>query len=110
MRKPDTDAIQRAYDAIDMPLDPSEIAPPSIDQLLAERKSTHGEYADHASFTQQIKAICHGSKNWQVMNSHERETLDMVAHKIGRILAGDPHFDDHWRDISGYAKLTADRL
>lgn len=82
----------------------------ALDRLLSERASTHGDYSDHASFTQQIKHICHGSKNWEKMNSHQRETLDMIAHKIGRILAGDPHFDDHWKDISGYAKLTADRL
>ena len=29
---------------------------------------------------------------------------------LGRILAGDPNFHDHWLDISGYAKLVADRL
>lgn len=81
-----------------------------LPDILAARKSTHGEYADHASFTQQIKDICHASRNWQRMNSHQRETLEMIAHKIGRILAGDPNFDDHWRDIAGYATLTADRL
>ncbi|MCO5157554.1 MAG: hypothetical protein M9945_12540 [Aquamicrobium sp.] len=81
-----------------------------LEQLLAERKSTHGEYRDHAAYTQAIKSLCRSSDNWSSLQDHQKETLEMIAHKIGRILAGDPNFDDHWRDISGYAKLTADRL
>jgi hypothetical protein len=38
------------------------------------------------------------------------EALDMICHKIGRILNGDPNYADSWVDIAGYAKLVADRL
>jgi hypothetical protein len=38
------------------------------------------------------------------------ETLDMIAHKIGRIIAGNAAEPDHWRDIAGYAQLVANRL
>jgi len=38
------------------------------------------------------------------------EALDMIAHKIGRIVNGDPDYEDSWRDIAGYATLVADRL
>ena len=34
----------------------------------------------------------------------------MIAHKIGRILAGDPNHIDHWLDIAGYATLVAKEL
>jgi hypothetical protein len=34
----------------------------------------------------------------------------MIAHKIGRILNGDPNYADSWIDIAGYAQLVADRL
>ena len=34
----------------------------------------------------------------------------MIAHKIGRIINGDPDYDDSWADIAGYAKLVSDRL
>lgn len=34
----------------------------------------------------------------------------MVAHKIGRILNGDPNYHDSWHDIIGYTKLVADEL
>lgn len=38
------------------------------------------------------------------------EALFMIAHKIGRIVNGDPWHVDSWIDIAGYAKLVADRL
>jgi len=34
----------------------------------------------------------------------------MNAHKIGRILNGDPNWSDSWHDIAGYAQLVANRL
>lgn len=34
------------------------------------------------------------------------EALDMICHKIARILAGDPNEPDHWHDIAGYATLV----
>ena len=80
-----------------------------MQELLTERKKTHGEYLDHAKMTQALKDVMRGGKSYPLLNDHERETLDMLAHKVGRILAGDPHFEDHWRDIAGYATLSADR-
>lgn len=78
-------------------------------ELLAERGKTHGDYSHHANITQTLKRDMASNPNWHVLHPHERETLEMIAHKIGRILAGDPHFTDHWDDIAGYAKLSADR-
>ena len=43
------------------------------------------------------------------MTDPAKEALDMIAHKIGRICAGNPNFKDHWADIAGYAQLVADR-
>jgi hypothetical protein len=36
--------------------------------------------------------------------------LDMICHKIGRIINGDPDYADSWHDIAGYAQLVANRL
>lgn len=81
----------------------------NLKEILSERGKTHGDYTDHASFTQDIKAVMERSDNWPHLGAHEKETLHMIAHKIGRILAGNPHVEDHWRDIAGYATLSADR-
>ena len=74
-----------------------------INNLLEERGKTHGDFRDHALITQTIKALYAG----KVLDSVQRESLDMIAHKIGRIIAGDPDHIDHWDDIAGYATLAA---
>jgi len=83
-------------------------------ELLNERGKTHGPYELHAGITQQIKSVMrlqhqNGYACWAKLEETQRESLDMIAHKIGRILAGDPDFRDHWDDIAGYAKLVADK-
>ena len=78
--------------------------------LLAERHQTHGSYSEHAAVTQQIKDVLRNHPGWERLSPTMRETLEMNAHKIGRIMAGNPNFPDHWEDIAGYAKLVANEL
>jgi len=82
----------------------------ATEALLAERGKTHGEYSDHARVTQAIKAVMVVSPNWAKLSEIQKETLEMNAHKVGRILSGDPDHLDHWDDIAGYAKLVSIRL
>jgi hypothetical protein len=77
--------------------------------LLVERAKTHGDYDIHANVTQEIKTIFRHNSEHSKFSDAQRESLDMIAHKLGRIIAGDPDFRDHWDDIAGYAKLVADR-
>lgn len=81
-----------------------------IDTLLAERGARYGNFADHARITQSIKFVMHTTEKWQHLADDQMEALQMIAHKIGRILNGDPDYADSWVDIAGYAKLVADRL
>lgn len=81
-----------------------------IDNTLAERRKTHGKFTDHARCTVTLKETMRQSKNWEALDFDQKEALDMIAHKIGRILEGDPNFHDSWHDIVGYTKLGADRL
>lgn len=74
-----------------------------IDSVLSERQKTHGDFFEHARVTQKIKSVFYGKDLTDV----EREGVEMIAHKLGRIAAGDPHFKDHWVDIAGYAQLVA---
>lgn len=80
------------------------------DQLLAQRGQTHGDFADHAAVTCAIKDAIHSLGNADRLSLVQREALDMIAHKIGRIVAGDPNHQDHWDDIAGYARLVSQRL
>jgi hypothetical protein len=81
-----------------------------IDEILTARKRTHGEFRDHARVTWGIKRVMEGEAQWARLNDIQREALAIIAHKIGRILTGDPNHHDHWDDIAGYAKLVSDRI
>jgi hypothetical protein len=81
-----------------------------IDATLAERGDRYGAFPEHARITQNIKRAMADSPNWERMSSAQREALEMVAHKVGRILNGDPNYHDSWHDIIVYTKLVADAL
>lgn len=81
-----------------------------IAATLAVRGSRYGDFSEHARITQNIKAAMADSPNWATLAPDQKEALEMIAHKAGRILNGDPNFHDSWHDIVGYTKLVADRL
>lgn len=83
---------------------------PDIDATLVERGGRYGSFGAQARICQNIKRAMVDSPNWATLADDQRECLDMLANKVGRILNGDPNYHDSWHDIIGYAKLVADRL
>lgn len=85
---------------------------PNIETILAERGRRYGAFAGHADIAVALKNVIQSAQvnrdKW--LSNDQREALDMICHKIGRILNGDPDYADSWVDIAGYAKLVADRL
>jgi hypothetical protein len=79
-------------------------------QLLAEREARYGAFKDNSELSQALKAVMRSGSNWEKLDADMKEALEMNAHKISRILCGDPQYDDSWVDIAGYAKRVADRL
>ncbi len=82
----------------------------SIETTLQERGSRYGQFHEHARITQNLKRAMVDSPNWQGLSDDKKESLEMLAHKLGRILNGDPEYHDSWHDIIGYTKLVADTL
>ena len=82
----------------------------SIEQTLLDRGKKYGPFSGHAQITQRLKNVMHGAENWHHLSDAKKEVLEMVVHKIGRILNGDPKYEDSWADIAGYAELVAKRL
>lgn len=86
--------------------------PSDLDSVLSERGSRYGCFIGHARITQHLKdviakgLVCENKK----LADDQKEALDMICHKIGRIVNGDADYDDSWRDIAGYAMLVCDRL
>lgn len=81
-----------------------------INATLAERGGRYGTFENQARICQNIKRAFADSPNWEALADDQRECLDMLANKVGRILNGDPNYHDSWHDIIGYTKLVADRL
>ena len=59
---------------------------------------------------QDVKERMRGTSGWSNLSAHQRESLEMIAHKISRILNGNPNNHDSWIDIAGYAKIVAERI
>ena len=83
-----------------------------VSSLLSERGTRYGEFMSHARITQAFKLTSaeYLRRSNVILAPDQKEALDMIFHKIGRIINGDPNYADSWIDIAGYAKLVSDRL
>lgn len=82
----------------------------NIDSTLEKRGSKYGTFEDNANTTQFLKEFFKTHSSWNDMSRYQKESLEMIAHKIARILNGDPDYDDSWVDIAGYATLVVKQL
>jgi len=84
----------------------------ATEQLVADRGKTHGAFVDHARCAQKLKEVimmetyARAQRKQPRLTDQQRESIDMILHKIGRIVAGDSSFQDHWDDIAGYATIA----
>ena len=86
--------------------------PDQVDETLDARAVEYGKFIEGAEVMQMLKrVVLNALNNRDKTLAHDQaESLDMIIHKIGRIVNGNPDVVDHWLDIAGYAKLVADRL
>jgi len=81
-----------------------------IDATLKARDARYGTFLVNATASQHIKFVFRETANWHQLLPDQKEALEQIATKIGRLLTGDFNFIDSWHDIAGYAKLIEDRL
>lgn len=95
---------------------PPEMVPmppvPDVNATLDARAVNYGKFKDGAALMQSLKRSLaeHAAKHGKSFADDQWEALEMIVHKIGRIVNGNPDVVDHWVDIAGYATLVADRL
>lgn len=82
----------------------------SIGTTLNARHERYGTFLDTAQMIQDLKDVMHAAPSWKELEADQKESLDMIANKIGRILRGDYNYIDSWHDIAGYATLIEKRL
>ena len=121
-REPITDDEQDLSDCIDAPEATIQDIPlrdinggvaieyPGVEELITERGTRYGKFKDGADIMQSLKDTMRDVDGWNNLTASQKEALDMIQHKIGRILNGDPTYDDSWKDIAGYATLIVNEL
>jgi hypothetical protein len=87
-----------------------ETKPDTVANTLDERGTRYGKFSGHALIAQTLKDEMHCTLGWERLSRSQAEALDMIAHKIARILNGDPNYADSWHDIAGYASLIDNQL
>jgi hypothetical protein len=108
------DAYELTYDAIDL-LNPSASAPEGVEAILAERQTTYGDFSTLAELSQALKGLVKDAYNAKPedqrnLEDYQCEALEMILHKIARIINGDPQYKDNWADIAGYSTLVVKEL
>jgi hypothetical protein len=81
-----------------------------INNILDERGNRYGDFSSNATTTQLIKQAINLGDTTNKLSFYQRESLEMIAHKISRIVNGDANYMDSWVDIVGYAQLVIDKL
>lgn len=81
-----------------------------ISETLKARGKNYGDFREQANISQELAYVMRAAPKWDELDCDMAEALEMIQHKIARILNGNPYYHDSWHDISGYAKLVADRL
>jgi hypothetical protein len=84
----------------------------NVDQVLDSRAKDYGRFIEGAEIMQMLKRLVHNyiEDRGTPLAFDQREAIDMIIHKLGRIINGNPDKVDHWVDIAGYATLVAERL
>jgi hypothetical protein len=81
-----------------------------VRNTLNERGSRYGRFDAHARRSRALIRAAEAAPNWPLLAADQQHAVNYILDKIGRILTGDPTYQDNWHDIAGYAQLILDRL
>jgi hypothetical protein len=100
------------YDGERPIVNPSITMETDVDRVLDSRAKDYGKFIEGAEIMQMLKRVVHNyiEDRGTLLAFDQREAIDMIIHKMGRIINGNPDKVDHWVDIAGYATLVAERL
>lgn len=83
-----------------------------VQEIRTKRGNVYGLFVEDARISQKLKAVMkeEAETGWRALSPDQTEALEMIVHKIARILNGEMNYADSWVTIARYAKLVADRL
>ena len=80
----------------------------NVNEMLSGREARYGTFEGHARISQALKRAMQDSPNWSKLTDVQKEGLEMIQHKVARMLNGDPSYLDNIVDIVGYSTLVKD--
>ena len=81
-----------------------------INDVLSERKQTHGDFSENARIAQNLRNVIAEAKNYESLSDVQKEAIHNIVSKLSRILCGDADHEDNWIDIAGYSTLVVNEL
>jgi len=82
----------------------------NMNDIQKERSARYGAFTEVARISQNIKNAMKDSPNWDRLEPYMKESLEMNAHKIARILNGDIYYLDSWVDASSFLDLVVKEI
>lgn len=86
------------------------MADQTLEATIAQRRGRYGPLIESGEVAMKTEDYWRSLPGWERLAFDQRESLAMIAHKISRIMCGDPNYDDSWVDIAGYAQNVVNRL
>jgi glucan phosphorylase len=80
-----------------------------VNEILEERGSRYGDFNKLSRLSQSIKDVYYINQKENVTPAMS-EAIEMIIHKLARIINGDPYYKDNFIDIQGYCQLYLDEL
>lgn len=77
----------------------------NINRTLEQRGSKYGTMPCNANLTRKLMATLEEHSGYAELSNVHVECLQMIMHKISRLMCGNPYYADNVHDIAGYATL-----
>jgi hypothetical protein len=81
-----------------------------VGQILEERGNRYGTFESNAKTCQLLKNVLHSQDGWYRLSYVQREAVEMMMHKISRLVNGDATYLDTVVDIAGYNQLMLEHM
>jgi hypothetical protein len=78
--------------------------------VLQERGNRYGTFESNARTCQLLKNVLHAQEGWYELSYVQREALEMMMHKVSRLVNGDSTYLDTVIDIAGYNQLMLEHM
>lgn len=81
-----------------------------VQLVVSARDSSYGGFSGISKTCQSFKDLARNCPSWSSLAPCEKEGIDMIFHKITRILYAPNKIRDSWVDIGGYVRATLQAL